>query len=193
VIDEQERRRAAAFRFERDRRHFIVRRGRLRMILGELVGEAPARLGFVAGTHGKPALSAGAPCFSASQSGSLMMLAIATVEVGCDIERIDPDIEWLPIADLLFAPVEREALRRMPHRDARRAFFDCWTRKEAYVKALGLGLSYPLDAFTVSVDREARMSAEEGWAITDAAPGGGYAGAVVAKAGSIHIEVRSSI
>jgi 4'-phosphopantetheinyl transferase len=111
-----------------------------------------------------------------------MMLAIAEVEVGCDIEWIDPDLDWPPIADRLFAPADRDALGCLPEDHARRGFFDCWARKEAYVKALGQGLSYPLDAFDVSVDRDAWMRAEVGWAIADVVPGSGYAGAVVARA-----------
>lgn len=190
LLDEQERSRAAAFRFTRDRSRFVARRARLREILSGRTGEAPERLAFAHGAHGKPILRDHALHFSASHSHGLMMLAIATVEVGCDLEWIDPELDWPPIADRLFAPTERDALARLPEGEGRRGFFDCWARKEAYVKALGQGLSYPLDAFEVSVDRDARMRAEAGWAIADVVPESGYAGAVVARADVVIADIR---
>lgn len=182
LLDDQEQIRAAAFRFTSDTSRFVARRARLREILSGYTGEAPERLAFAHGAHGKPVLRDGSLHFSLSHSHGLMMLAVAEVEVGCDIEWIDLDLDWPPIAERLFAPAECEALGRLHEDQARRGFFDCWARKEAYVKALGQGLSYPLDAFEVSVDRDARMCAEAGWAIADVVPGNGYSGAVVARA-----------
>ena len=185
VIDEEERRKAARFRFDRDARRFVARRARLRMLLAPYTGEAPERLCFALGPHGKPVLGQGAPHFSLSHSQGVLMLAIADVAVGCDIEAIDPDLDWQPLAERLFAPAEREALRLLPAAAARRGFFDCWSRKEAYVKALGQGLSHPLDIFTVSVGREAQLCAEDGWAIVDASPDRHFSAAVVARADAI--------
>jgi len=181
LIDDQERIRAARFRFARDAAHFIARRARLREIVAARTGEAPDRLSFAHGPHGKPVLANGALHFSLSHSHGLIMLAIAPVEVGCDIERIDPDLEWQPLAERFFSPRERRALLDLPDAQARRAFFDCWSRKEAYVKAIGLGLSYPLDAFDVSVGREAHLRERTDWTLADAAPEDGYAGAVVTR------------
>ena len=180
LLDEGERAHAARFRFDRDRRRFLVRRGRLREVLGRATGVAPARLAFTTGSHGKPALPDG-PCFSLSHSGERMMLVLADRAVGCDIERIDDAVEWAPLAERLFAAGERRALAALPEADGRRGFFECWARKEAFVKALGLGLSYPLEAFEVAVGPEARLLAGgAGWAIAAAAPGTGFTGAVVA-------------
>lgn len=185
LIDEAERARAARFRFDRDRRRFLVRRGRLREWLGACVGERPERLAFVEGAYGKPVLAGlpGAPHFSASHSGELMMLAIADVEIGCDIERMDPALEWEPLAAGEFSTNESAALRALPQEAGRRAFFDCWTRKEAIVKGLGLGLSRPLDSFDVSVGRERMVrTTEPGWALWDSPPGPGHAGAIAVQA-----------
>ena len=181
LIDELERDRAAKFRFSQDARRFVARRSRLREILSAYSGDAPERLSFAQGPNGKPVLQRSALHFSLSHSRGLMMLAIADVEVGCDIEWIDDDLEWQPLADRLFTSAERDMLRRLDNTPARRAFFDCWSRKEAYVKAVGMGLSLPLDTFEVSVGREARLFPSNGWAIADASPNPRYSGAVVAN------------
>jgi 4'-phosphopantetheinyl transferase len=181
LIDAEERARAERFQFERDRRRFIVRRGWLRTLLGRHVGKAPERLAFTFGAYGKPELPGGL-CFSQSHSGDRMMIALSDIDIGCDIEKIDETMEWQPIAESLFAPAEREALATLPKAEGRDAFFQCWARKEAFVKALGHGLSYPLEAFTVSVTQEARLvSGGEAWSIAAVSPGPGYAGAVVVR------------
>jgi 4'-phosphopantetheinyl transferase len=123
-----------------------------------------------------------------------MMIAISDVEVGCDIERIDETMDWRPIAESLFAPTERAALAALPEADRLHGFFQCWARKEAFVKALGQGLSYPLEAFAVSVTPEARLlSGADAWSIAALSPEPGYAGAVVVRDAmlawnSIHIQ-----
>ena len=176
-----ERTRAACFRFPRGRRRFLARRARLRLALGAWVGRAPEALTFGENAYGKPCLPGG-PCFSLSHSGERMMLAIADTDVGCDIERLDDEIDWQPIADGLFTQRERNALATLSDRAGRRGFFDCWARKEAFVKALGLGLSYPLAAFDVAVGRvPALVSGGEGWAIATAPALPGFATAIVAQ------------
>jgi len=185
LIDAEERARAERYRFERDRRRFIVRRGWLRTLLGRHVGQAPERLTFTFGPYGKPELASGL-CFSQSHSGERMIIALSDVEVGCDIERIDEAMDWRPIAESLFAPAEREALAALPEAEGRQGFFACWARKEAFVKALGHGLSYPLEAFTVSVTPEARLlSGAEAWSIAALSHEPGYAGAVVVRDGAL--------
>jgi len=181
LLDAEECERAARFRFEADRRRFIVRRGRLRERLGERTGQAPERLAFGIGPFGKPELPGG-PRFSLSHSGERMMLAISDVEVGCDIERHRPLDDWRAIADRLFAPGERAQLAALDEAEGRAAFFRCWARKEAFVKALGQGLSYPLDAFEVTVGPEARLlRGGEGWRIAVVKAGSDCAAAVVTR------------
>ena len=181
LLDADETRRAAGFRFDRDRRRFIARRGRLRERLGRLVGQRPDRLRFAAGACGKPRLARrDAPHFSLSHSHGTMMLAIADRAVGCDLEWIDPAFDWPQVAARLFAPGEAAALATRAPAAGRRAFFDCWARKEAFVKGLGQGLSYPLDAFEVSLGKEARLLAgPRGWRFHTGFARDGFACALV--------------
>ena len=179
LLGADERARADRFRFPRDRRRFVVRRARLRQVLAAWVGRAPEALTFTENSHGKPILVDGPP-FSLSHSADMMMLAIGDAEVGCDLEWIDPALDWPPLAETFFTPAERAALAALPPEAARRAFFACWARKEAFVKALGLGLSYPLDAFHVSVGGSAELLAGgDGWAMGVGPAMPGYATALV--------------
>jgi 4'-phosphopantetheinyl transferase len=182
LLAADERARAALFRFARDRRRFVVRRGRAREWLAEEVGGNPARLRFTANAHGKPELTGG-PHFSLSHSGETMMLAIGDAELGCDIEAIDPALDWPPLARTFFSPTENAALAALAPEAARTAFFACWSRKEAFIKALGLGLSYPLDAFTVSVGAApAVVSGGEGWEARPVQSPAGHRAALVVRA-----------
>lgn len=180
ILSPDERSRAERFRFDRDRRRFMMRRAIARRVLGGIVDVPPQALDFVENDYGKPVL-VGGPCFSLSHSADLMMIAVADRPVGCDIERIDPSIDWREIASGLFGAGELRALEALPEHAARRAFFDCWARKEAFVKALGLGLSYPLSAFTVSVAGPARLlSGGAGWAMSVPPAPASHAAAVAA-------------
>lgn len=182
LLDADERARAARFRFARDRRRFVVRRGRARQWLAEEAGGDPARLRFTVNAYGKPEL-AGGPRFSLSHSGEAMMLAIGDTEVGCDIEAIDPALDWPPLARTFFSGHENTALSALGGEESRIAFFTCWSRKEAFVKALGLGLSYPLGAFTVSVGNQAAIvSGGEGWSACGIGSPAGYRAALVVRA-----------
>jgi 4'-phosphopantetheinyl transferase len=181
LLAPEEHAQAARYRFARDRRRFVVRRARLRQCLSAQAGIAPERLVLVEGPFGKPAL-AGGPHFSLSHSGEHWALAIAGVPIGVDVEQLNPAIDHADIAKGLFGPRECAALAALPADRAPRGFFDCWARKEAFVKAIGLGLSYPLDAFEVSVAEAARLRVGgEGWAIRELAIAPELAGAVVAQ------------
>jgi 4'-phosphopantetheinyl transferase len=155
LLSADERERAGRFAFEHDRRRYVVARARLRQLLGERVGAAPESLRFVYQAHGKPALARRPGQrdlrFNVSHCGEVAAYAFADGrEVGVDIE----EVRELPDADQLalrcFSPGERAAYLCLPPRERPRGFFDCWTRKEAFVKALGAGLSQPLEAFDVS-------------------------------------------
>jgi 4'-phosphopantetheinyl transferase len=148
--------RAERFHFERDRRHFIVARGVLRMILSRYLGLGPHQLGFCYSSYGKPALAT-APGrdwlrFNVSHSHELALYAITCGrEVGIDIEYMRDDVATDAIAERYFSPREVRTFRALPAPQRREAFFACWTRKEAYIKARGEGLSFPLDRFDVSL------------------------------------------
>ncbi len=159
-LSRDERDRAARFRFARDRQRFVARRGQLRRLLGEYLACSPGEIAFDDNAFGKPMVrGAGDLKFSASHSGDLGLCVIAQgTDVGCDLERRQPHLADPGAAERLFAPDEKRALAALPSAQWTEGFFNCWTRKEAYVKALGLGLSHPLDGFEVSLAPGARAA-----------------------------------
>ena len=202
LLTTDERERAARYHFEKDRHHFIVARGMLRTILGNYLRMEPEKLRFGYGSHGKPFLfeeqnQAGLR-FNLSHSGGLALLAVSrSCELGVDIEFIRPDIAEEKIADRFFSAKEVAMLHTVPDHLQAIAFFNCWTRKEAYIKARGEGLSLPLDLFDVSLlpgePAEllgTRIDDEEisRWSLIDIAPAPGYAGALVAECGHMRLK-----
>ena len=156
-LDADERQRSARFRFDVHRGRFETARGLLRHVLGQYTGLAASAVAFRYGNAGKPALAGpvGRPtvAFNLSHSGPYALLGLTSGEdIGVDIEvtRDIPDHE--DIARSSFATEECDELFRLPPARRPDAFLACWTRKEAYVKALGDGLLAPLDQFVVSVD-----------------------------------------
>ena len=156
TLSTDERERAQRFCFQTDREHFIVARASLRAILGCYLDVEPDELRFCYSPKGKPALSSeslgGDLRFNLSHSDGLALYAVTRGrEIGVDIERVRPELADGKIAERFFSPREVAALRALhPHLQLQ-AFFNCWTRKEAYIKARGDGLSLPLDQFDVSV------------------------------------------
>lgn len=156
VLSPDESERAAKFFFQRDRDHFLVARGVLRTILSRYLKVAPDQLRFDYDEYGKPALAEiqGGPSlrFNLSHSHGLALYAFTLErEIGIDTERVREDFDFEPIAEQFFSPREVEMLRALPLNMRREGFFNCWTRKEAYIKAVGQGLSLPLDQFVVSL------------------------------------------
>jgi 4'-phosphopantetheinyl transferase len=142
--------------FRNDREHFTVARGMLRAILGGYLNREPESLSFCYGSHGKPGLAGhldgDAIRFSVSHSHGFVLYAFARGrEVGIDLERIRLDLAVTEVAERFFSRREVATLRALPTELQRQAFFRCWTRKEAYIKARGEGLSLPLDQFDVSL------------------------------------------
>ena len=193
--------RASRFHFERHRRRFICARGALREILGAYLGIDPHALTFAYGTHGKPALRSDARSrlsFNVSHSEDLALIAVAPeqIEIGVDVEAERPMPDGDDIARRFFAPSEVERLQVLPAELRGRAFFECWTRKEAYLKALGDGLARPLDAFEVTFGPNARAElrvmgdATESarWTLLPLEPASGFAAALVATRGVQGVE-----
>ena len=149
-----ERLRADRFHFERDRRRFIVARGTLRKLLGSYLEIPSAGIKFGYAKYGKP-LVAESPAqihFNVSHSEERALYAISGKHpVGVDIEYLNRDIEYHGLARRFFSHNEWAALESLPDSSRKRAFFACWTRKEAIVKAIGDGLSLPLDRFEVAI------------------------------------------
>jgi 4'-phosphopantetheinyl transferase len=195
LLSEDERDRAAKFHFARDRDDFTVARAALRVILGGYLGLPPGRLRFSYTSYGKPSLDesagVGAPRFNLSHAGGVALYAVAHGrEVGVDVEQVRDDMACRDVAERFFSRREVAALCALPQGAQTRAFFDCWTRKEAYVKARGEGLSMPLDSFDVSLSPgepaallDTRGDAREAsrWSLRELSPGPGYVAAVAVE------------
>lgn len=156
TLSEDERERAGRFFFDRDRSRFIVCRGVLRAILGRYLHVEPELLKFCYSRHGKPALSIAsdgdAPRFNVSHACGLALYGVTLGRaIGIDVERIRPELASDQIAEQFFSSREIAALRALSPASRLLGFFNCWTRKEAYIKARGEGLSLPLSGFDVSV------------------------------------------
>jgi len=188
LLDDAERSRAARFLRETDRRLFTFSHAMLRRILAAFAGLAPQAVTYARTPEGKPYL-AGGPQFNLSHAGDCAVVAICTdTPVGVDVEAV----RELPDADGLvgrfFAAEERVAYQSCPPADRAKAFFTLWTRKEAYSKALGGGLSIPFNDFAVSLDAPARLlrpwpgAAGPAPQLWDLAMPAGYAGALAATA-----------
>jgi 4'-phosphopantetheinyl transferase len=149
--------RADAFRFEDLRRSFRLTRGALRLLIGRYLGISPEQVPLRQGSHGKPGLArqkgAGADLeFNVSHSGTMALFAFTFgCEIGVDVERIGPLEDMARVARHFFSLEETEDLFALTPGERERAFYLCWTRKEAYVKAVGNGLSIPLDSFAVTL------------------------------------------
>ena len=197
VLSADERDRASRFCFERDRRRYICARRALRALLAGHLGVGAEDVTFRYGSNGKPALSGqfeGRFTFNVSHSGGLALVAISrNVEIGVDVEVVRPLDDAHELASRFFAPREAERLRALPSHAVPSAFFACWTRKEAYLKAIGSGLAKPLDAFEVSFadDETAKLivygdEAETArWTVRGLAPAAGYAAALVTEGAAI--------
>lgn len=195
LLSPAERERASRLRIDRDRRQFVVRRGLLRAILGRYLDRPGGELGFQYGEFGKPSLdprtSDGSLRFNLSYSFGVAFYAVARdVEIGVDVERLRNTVPHSAMAARYFAPAECAELERLPAEEQVQGFFNCWTRKEAYVKALGTGLVTALNSFTVNLtpgQPAVLRSDEPGWALTDLDAVPGYAAAIAVAGAYDHI------
>jgi 4'-phosphopantetheinyl transferase len=155
ILSLDERERAQRFQAPKAKYEFVLTRGTLRMLLGSALGKHPNAVRFEYSDHGKPALGASEHSdlrFSVSHAEGIALFAFArSREVGVDIEFVERSGDLNAIAERFFSAREKETLRELSGSDSREAFFRCWTRKEAYIKARGEGLSIPLDQFDVSI------------------------------------------
>jgi 4'-phosphopantetheinyl transferase len=153
-LSADERDKMQRFRFEKDRRRYLIGRGVLRTLLGRYLDLAPQDLRFETAAAGKPHLASGQGQlqFNLAHSGEFVLIAIADGRaVGIDVEEVRDDFDAGEVAAHFFSPGEQRDLEMLTGRAKIEAFFECWTRKEAYVKARGEGLSLPLDRFDVSL------------------------------------------
>ena len=195
LLSDVERQRASRFFFDRDRRQFTLARARLRWLLSARLGMRPESVELVYGAHGKPALGRRSADldlrFNVSHADDVAVYVFSQGrEIGVDIESIRLIPDTADIAARFFSRCENEAYLALDPSDWLVGFFNCWTRKEAFVKALGNGLDYPLDHFDVSLApgeaakilRVESMSGEScGWTLHSFTPGPGLIGAIVVQ------------
>jgi 4'-phosphopantetheinyl transferase len=159
----QENEVAERYRFARERVRSVASRGLLRYLLSAYLSIDPGTVVIDVGPQGKPCLRASNVRFSVSHSeGAVIYALMRGQHIGVDMERLRPMPDAEQIASRFFAPAERDAIRSTPRGQLNRAFFRYWTRKEAYVKALGGGLSIPLDQFDVDLLAD--------WSLHDVSP-----------------------
>ena len=180
LLSQAERSRAARFRFERERRRFIVARATLRELLAERLDVPPESIEFVYAREGKPALAErfarSGWRFNLSHCGELAVYAFSRArEVGVDVEAVHAIAEADAIAARVFSRREHQAYRAAAASERPLAFFRGWTRKEAFVKALGGGLSMPLAELDVA-DAPLR-----GWSVESFSPEPGFIGALAVQ------------
>jgi 4'-phosphopantetheinyl transferase len=201
LLTPDERARAMRYRFLKDRVHFTVARGILRTLLGRYLNRQPSTLQFHYNQYGKPLLEESdqeyTPTFNVSHSHGMALFAFTRGRgVGVDIEYMLPDRAEMSIARRFFSPYEVETLQAVPAAQQMQAFYSCWTRKEAYVKTRGLGLSLDLNLFDVSLvpDEPAALlnirepgQRLEDWSLWNLEPGAGYAAALAVKGASCRV------
>ncbi len=200
LLSEDERDRAARFRFRKDGDSFAAARGVLRSLLGSHLGRHGVSLTFEYDPEGKPRLSseisADPISFNLAHSSTLVLLAVTSgFAVGVDVEFVRESEDWQDLAARFFAPEEVAALRALPDNARSSEFFRIWTRKEAYIKGRGQGLSLPLEAFSVvghgphPVPTFGSADAAETarWLLKDLEPGEGFRGALAVRAGNIAV------
>jgi len=190
--------RANRFAFDKHRRHFIAAHAQLRIILGNYLDARADSLSFEQNSYGKPFIKNFPLYFNISHSNLLGLIAVnGKHDVGVDIEWNRPNFNELRIADRFFSATETKQLYALPAELQKKAFFNCWSRKEAYIKARGKGLAIPLDQFQVSLrpDEPAEIISTEHdpiaakeWKLAQIVPDEQYSGAVVVNQKDLILE-----
>lgn len=195
TLSENEITKTRRYHFNRDRRRFIVGRGALRLILGLYTGSPPERLEFLTGANGKPYLAkkcnSDKLMFNVSYANRLILYGFTrNIRIGVDVEHIRAMPDAADIAARFFSKRENKKFQALPQSQKRSAFFQCWTRKEAYLKALGEGISDRLDQFDVSLNScepaallRTSWDPKEAdrWSLMEINPGSGYIGTIAVE------------
>ncbi len=194
VLAPHEADRAARFRFARDRSRYVVSHWFVRKLLADYLAASPQHLSFVAGRWGKPALQGAAGVapleFNLSHSGDVALLAVSRGrQVGVDVEEWNGNVAYDRLAAFCFSPTECRELAALPQERKAGAFFAGWTRKEAFIKATGVGVDFGLDYFDVSLSPgDARLLADRrdvasvaAWGMQNVPMPHGYSAAIVAR------------
>lgn len=204
LLDPSERQRASRFHFERHRRRHVVRTALLRSLLGGYLARPPQSIRFRFGEKGKPALAESEEPklrFNLSHSEEVAVFAFTTdCSLGVDVEFLRPMPDAEEVATRFFSRSEVAMLETVGKSQRELAFFNCWTRKEAYIKAIGDGLSKPLDQFAVSLipgDAPRFLSVDgdqaeaHRWTLHHFEPCEGYLGALAFRGQGLRISART--
>ncbi len=202
VLSLDEKERASRFHFSKDRQLFIASRALLRRILAAYLNANPSEFNFSYSKTAKPSLAgehaSSRMTFNVSHSGGIALYAFSLRrELGVDVEQVRQDFDVEPIAQRFFSAREREQLAALPKREIVDAFFRCWTRKEAYIKATGDGLSLPLSQFDVSLESSETSvlvatrpdtTEAERWFLREVPAGAGYSAALCVRGRGWHLK-----
>ena len=192
LLDPAERERAARFVQPLHRDRFIAAHGLLRQVLARCLRLQPAQVQFTPGANGKPSLAGAGPLqFNLAHSGDVTLIAVANGRaVGVDVEQARDMIDAEAIAARFFSAQEQAALAALPASEKQAGFFRLWTRKEAWIKATGAGLSFPLAQLTMSLAEpnddcllsvDGAPAAAAQWRVRALPAPAGYAAAVAAE------------
>ncbi len=191
LLDDDERQRALRFTTETLRSKYAFAHTVLRLVLAPYAGCRPAALRFRIDGHGKPSLvGAAGLSFSLSHTDDSVAIAVARdLELGIDIEAVSRVTERDELVERFFSPGEWSAYQALPPDQQELLFFHLWTRKEAFVKGLGLGLSYPLSAFTAGVRIPVTLIGEgtSSWSLRHLDPGPGIVGALALNGAGVDV------
>ena len=199
TLSADETQRAARFRFPKGRKDYTVAHGSLRDILSRYLQCEPRQLSFSIDEYGKPRLESHPLEFNISHSGDFALIAVTReCKVGVDVELHRQDLEHEKIVHRFFSSNEIAELMALPAEQRITGFFNCWSRKEAYIKAQGLGLSLPLDSFDVSLTpnepvilRATRPDTQEAarWSLISLDVGSGYSAAVIVEGKGVDLRL----
>lgn len=188
LLSPAEHDRLQRYRFADHQRRYQIGHGALRRILAGYMDKDPETVDFRQGPRGKPYLVGDGPFFNLSHSGKLALIGFATTELGLDVEKVRHLESLTKIAERHFSGAEFGKLVELEGDDRELAFYRCWTRKEAYIKALGEGLSLPLDSFDVSLSEDPEfLACHDGredpakWSMLDVSPGPEFVGAMAMR------------
>lgn len=202
LLSQDEKQKSGRFKFKKEADCYIITRGILRLLIASYLKINPKDISFKYTSFGKPLLAFQSSLkFNVSHSGDMAAFAFfQNQEIGVDIEKIKEDFDVLELAQNFFSKREITSLEKQSPEDLPKAFFRCWTRKEAFIKAEGSGLSFPLDKFAVSLDDDHQAelletqwnpSEKKEWALFSFTPATGYIAAVAVATPNLEITYQN--
>ncbi len=199
LLTEDENKRAQKFRFKKDYNCYIVARGCLRILLSRYCKKKPNTIQFHYSDNNKPFVKQYPHIkFNVSHSGGVIIIGFTKdYEIGVDVEKLNLNLNHEEIATSFFSAEEINELTKLSIANRPQGFFNCWTRKEAFIKAEGSGLSFPLDQFVVSLDKENHaellatkwdLNEKSKWFLKPFSPYKNYIGAIAIKGEINHVQ-----